>query len=321
MHENSISFLEILNRLCDQNQPFPAKLLKYFSDLSSEQESMLAERWPQLENSRKISLLEDLEDRSERDTLVDFTCTGKVALKDEDEAVREAALRLLWDCEDKGFIHTFVNILRTDASHRVRSVAASLLGRFVLLGETDELGIEDKTRVEEALIESHQVDNDKLVKRRALESLGYSGREEISQLIHDAMSTKDTDWIASGLYAMGRSADTKWADVILQYLQNPAPAIREEAVRAAGELQLNSTSEILLDMLEQEEDDDVKFAIIWALSQIGGEGVREALVKQAEMIDDEEYLDFIEKALDNLDFNEELSHFDLIDIDSLDDTE
>jgi hypothetical protein len=42
--------------------------------------------------------------------------------------------------------------------------------------------------------------------------------------------------------------------------------------------------------------------------------VREAITKQAENVEDEELLEFIEEALDNLNFTEELSHFELIDI-------
>jgi HEAT repeat protein len=115
---------------------------------------------------------------------------------------------------------------------------------------------------------------------------------------------------------MGRSADPVWSKIILKHLSHPEETVREEAVRAAGELELTNTRELLLDILENEDNDDILAAAIWSLSQIGGEGVREAITKQSENVEDEDLLDFIEDALDNLNFTEELSHFNMLDIDN-----
>jgi hypothetical protein len=57
---------------------------------------------------------------------------------------------------------------------------------------------------------------------------------------------------------------------------------------------------------------------IWGLSQIGGEGVRHALENLLEMTDDEDEVDFIEQALDNLSFNEDLELFELMDLEDVD---
>ena len=314
MENKDATFRDILLRLAAQEQPFPAKYLHYFSDLTEEQSALFANIWKELTNTKRISILEDLDELSEHDTLMDFSSVGKLALNDHDEGVRETALHLLWELEEKSFILTVIELLIIDPSARVRASAASLMGRFVYLGETDELSEHLNNRVIEALLNTHKNDTEKLVKRHALESLGYSSRGEITHLITQACTSKDHEWMTSSLYAMGRSADPSWSEIILKHFDHPEDIVREEAVRAAGELELTHTREKLLNILENEENDDVRAASIWSLSQIGGEGVREAITKQTENIQDEELLIFIEDALDNLNFTEELSQFDLLDI-------
>ena len=314
MINNDILFRDVLIRLADQEQPFPGKYLQYFTDLAEDQAGLFADTWKELSTTKRISILEDLEELSEHDTLMDFSAVGKIALDDHDNVVRETALRLLWECEDKSFVSTVIELLEKDPAGRVRSLAASMMGRFVYMGETDDLPEKLNDRVIDTLLKAHKSDTDKTVRRRALESLGYSCREEIPQLIKHAMTLDDKEWLASSLYAMGRSADASWAEIVQKHLSHPEEDVREEAVRAAGELELSQTRETLLDLLVNEESDDILAAAIWSLSQIGGEGVREAITKQAENVEDEELLEFIEEALDNLNFTEELSHFELIDI-------
>ena len=162
---------------------------------------------------------------------------------------------------------------------------------------------------------AHKSDSDNNVKRKALESLGYSSLPEIHKLINRAVALQDNEWLASGLYAMGRSADPSWAKVIRENLNHQDESVREEAVRAAGELELKDIREKLLAMLDEEEDDDIRAAAIWSLSQIGGEGVREAFSQLMETAEDDEFIDFLENAIDNLNFTDELAQFDLFDID------
>jgi HEAT repeat protein len=278
-------------------------------------ETLLANQWTSLPLKRKLSLLDDLEDLGEHDTLMDFTAVGTVALTDADEQVRETALHLFWDSEDKAFITIGLNLLTNDPSAHVRATTASILGHFVFLGETDAIPEELANRIVERLLVAHKSDTEKLVKRRALESLGYSSLAEIHKLISQAVALQDNEWLASGLYAMGRSADPSWAKFIRNHLNHQDESVREEAVRAAGELELMDMREVLLSLMDEEEDDDIRAAIIWSLSQIGGEGVRDAFTQLMETAEDDEFIDFLENAIDNLNFTDELAQFDLFDID------
>jgi hypothetical protein len=55
--------------------------------------------------------------------------------------------------------------------------------------------------------------------------------------------------------------------------------------------------------------------VIWALSQIGGEGVRETLEGLQDKTDDPDVESLIEDALDNLSLTEDASLFELMDVD------
>ena len=115
---------------------------------------------------------------------------------------------------------------------------------------------------------------------------------------------------------MGRSADERWTDDVTRTLVSENDNIRKAAVQAAGDLSLKSTRPLLLRMLGEEEDGLVLSAIIWSLSQIGGEDVRtylENLLDQLE--EDDEQIAFLEEALDNLAFTEDLDRFDLLAFD------
>jgi HEAT repeat protein len=114
---------------------------------------------------------------------------------------------------------------------------------------------------------------------------------------------------------MGRSADDRWAEDVTRSLVHENDTVRKAAVQAAGELALKSTRPLLLRMLGEEEDVSVLSAIIWSLSQIGGEDVRTYLENLMDQMEDEEQIAFIEEALDNLAFTEDLDRFDLMSFD------
>jgi HEAT repeat protein len=117
---------------------------------------------------------------------------------------------------------------------------------------------------------------------------------------------------------MGRSANERWIPQVKRMLDNPSPTIRLEAVRAAGELEDKSSFPRLMDMINDDDDEEICLAAIWSLSQIGGEGVRELLEKAYEDSADDEIRDFIESALDNLAFTEDLDLFSLMDLPGID---
>jgi len=309
-------FEPVLDALLDENAPFPARYLHRFSDIEGKDVENLKRIWPQINVARRRLLLEDLENLAETDTLVSFLELSRLALEDPDPHVRALAIRLLWQEEDKTLTPRFIDMLKNDPDTEVRATAANALGYFVYLGELEEIPETLLRQVEDSLLAASLPKNHMLVRRRALESLGYSGRPEVPDLLEAAYQEGSAEWLASALFAMGRSADARWQNHVLDMLDHPMASVRFESVRAAGELELQRAREPLLAMVKEEEEEDVRLAAIWSLSQIGGEGVRDTLEEILDEIEDDEEASLVEDALDNLTFTEEVALFDLLDYDA-----
>ena len=73
---------------------------------------------------------------------------------------------------------------------------------------------------------------------------------------------------------------------------------------------------MLFDLLEAgTDDDDLYFAAIWFLTKIGGDGVRELIEMSLDETEDPDDIQFLEEALENLDFTEQVNKFDMMYID------
>lgn len=305
-------FQPVLDSLLDEKKDFPRKHLQQFSDLGDLELKTLLDVWSGVSLKRKLTLLEGLESLAEDDTLVNFDDLAKALLSDGESAVRARAIRLLRECEDAKLISMYIDFLKNDSDANTRAEAAVALGLFVALGEFEEIPEAFHHQTEDALLEAATGADDVKVRRRALESLGFSSRPEAQALIESAFQQDDPAWQASALFAMGRSADDRWDEQVVASLLSDNRSVREAAVEAAGQLAIKSASPILLKMLEDEEDDDVTSAVIWSLSQISGEDARAYIETLLDQTEDEEQIEFLEEALENLAFTEDLDRFDLL---------
>ena len=310
----NIAFQIIIDALLDDSNPFPHHYLYLFSDIEPWQLKLLLKVWQQVSLARQHALLEDLEELAEDDTLLCFDDLARALLQDPDSQVRVQALRLLWECEDAKLVPTFLEILTEDSDVNVRVAAATALGLFIYLGEIEEIAVQTLHKVEDSLLTVIHSDEETLVRRRALEALGWSSRPEVPALIEAGYAESNADWKVSALFTMGHSGDECWGKYVLSNLRNRNEAIRLEALRAAGELALASARPILLDVLADEEDMETRHEIIWVLTKIGGAEVNDRLLELLEMAeDDEEETEFLDEALENLASTEEVTNFDLLD--------
>jgi HEAT repeat protein len=315
MNTDSISFQSVLDALTGPGKDFPRRYLQQFSDIEALELKTLLDVWPRVDLSRKLTLLEGLRSLAEEDTLVNFDDFSRAILNDPDPQVQIRAIRLLSECEDPKLASTFLDMLKSDKDINVRVEAAHALGLFVDLGELEEISESTYHMIEDALLATASGEDDGRVRRTALESLGYSSRLEVSTLIESSFHREDPAWQTSALVAMGRSADDRWEEHVLRSLVHVNDNVRRAAVEAAGELELKSARPVLLQMLGEEEDDSVMSAVIWSLSQIGGEDVRTYLENLLDQTEDEDQIAYIEEALDNLAFTEDLERFDLLAFD------
>jgi HEAT repeat protein len=308
-----IPFKSVLDALCDNTTAFPARYLPRFSDLGPADLKDLMAVWEHVPAARKGQLMKSLADRLEEDTLVSFEALARALMSDADPGVRLYAIRILWESRDPQLAPELIRIMREDPVEDVRAEAATVLGSFIFAGEVEETPASVLNKVEDALLSEMKQVGQGLVKRRALESLGYSSRPEVPALITAAFNQRDPSWIASALFAMGRSADhERWEEEVLYAIDHDNLEVRLAAVEAAGELNFLAARDALITLLEDETDDAIYRAAIWSLSQIGDEDVRLYLQNLLDKVEDEEAAVYIEEALDNLTFTEDIEKFDLL---------
>jgi HEAT repeat protein len=320
MNELKLPFQKTIDELLAGKKSLSRSSLRSFSDIDSVSLNLLLEAWPRIASDRKRLLLEELQTLSDNDTLVSFDDLARVLLNDPDAQVQAGAIRLLDECNDTKLIPVYLKILSSDKDASARAEAASALGKFVQLGELEEIPKKTQGRVEDALLEKINSEDDPNVRRQALEAIGYSSRREVITLIESAFHREDPDWQASALFAMGRSSDERWEENVIPKILDENPRVQLAAIEAAGELELTPAREILLKMLEEDENDAlVVNAAVWSLSQIGGEDARIYIESLIDETEDDDQVEFLEEALDNLAFTEDLAKFDLLNLDLEDD--
>jgi len=102
--------------------------------------------------------------------------------------------------------------------------------------------------------------------------------------------------------------------LVLEQLEHENPEVRGQAIHAAGELALSAARARLLRELDREEDEYVRSELIWALSQIGGEGIEEKFEQLLAKADDDEEVNLLEEALDMLNFTNDVVDFELMEV-------
>ena len=308
-----VPFETILDALLDDEHIFPAGYLHHFSDLEAEQIQQLEFIWPQIQLTRKQRLLEDLEVLSFKETLFSSDNLAINLLADDDPIIRMMAIRLLWECENSKLIPIILGILRNDPSRITRAAAASELGAFVYMGELDKIPSTTLELIEDELIRAAGDGADDLVQRKAIESLGFSSRSDVEHLVSTALSSNDPERVTSAMIAIGRSNNPDWEEEVIEGIHHDNDLVRLEAIQAAGNINLEITRSLLLELLEGMNDQEIIKATCWSLSQIGGEGVRDRIEEIHAFLDPEED-QFMDEVLENLNLTEEMASFDLLDI-------
>lgn len=223
-------------------------------------------------------MVQTLVEIAESDFEVNFGEVFRLALGDEDGEVRRAAVEGLWEDEDVRLVPVLADRLLKDAVPEVRAAAATSLGRFLLLGELEKIQERPHRVAFQALLTACTKAEETIeVRRRALESLAYSGEEAVADLIRSAYEDSDERMRVSAVFAMGRSADDRWANQVMGELHSANPEMRYEAARACGELALEKAVPALIELVG-DVDPEVQEAAVWSLGQIGGDEARQVLV-------------------------------------------
>jgi len=294
-------FKELLKRIGDTSTRLSISSLYGLSGMDRDETRLFQEVWPSIAVRRRRQIINFLVEIAEASFEVDFGQVFRFCLGDEDEKVREAAIEGLWEDNDPTLIAPLISLLRGDPSISVRAGAATSLSRYVLLGELEKIRAEYSVMVREALLETIRSPfEDVEVRRRAIEAIAYSSEEGVREIIEAAYYDDDERMRISAVFAMGRSADPYWSDLVIGELESANPEMRYEAAMACGELELSAAIPLLADLVN-DGDREVQEAAIWALGQIGGDEARRIL-HACYRTGDEFLREAVEEALEHLEF-------------------
>lgn len=306
----SAAFEDKLNRIANDKEVHTGSLY-ILSNMNKEMLNSFKVIWPTITPQRRRDVMQELVEISEANFEVNFDPIFLLGLADEDAEVRAAAINGLWEDENPALIGPFIHLLRTDEAAVVRAAAATGLGRFVYLGEIEKIHQEQSTLAEDALLETIRLGGEDLdVRRRAIESIAYSSRSGVAQIIENAYYDENEKMQVSAIFAMGRSADSHWRSQVIAELENYNSEIRFEAARACGELEAGEAVGQLVQLIDEDPDLQVQEMAIWALGRIGGREAREALEICVES-QNEALAQAAEEALDEINlFSDSLALFD-----------
>jgi HEAT repeat protein len=289
--------------LSDPRTELTAAKVARLSGLHREDIEELTRQWVSLRDDRRREIVQTASEIVEEDVEADFDDLFKVGLGDKDSGVRLASIQGLWEYTGRDLIRRLITLLREDEDPGIRSASALALGRYIVLGEFDELPPEYVKKAEDALRQSHEEDPEVEVRARALESLGASSQPYVTELITRSHESGNYRLRLSAIHAMGRNCDERWMPTLLQEMSDEEPEVRYEAVGAVGQVADDSAINAIAELIE-DEDREVQLAAIEALGHIGGRRVKQHL-RLVLKSGDESLRDAAQQALDEADFEED----------------
>lgn len=258
--------------------------------------------WEALPAAYRRRLMRALIEVSETNFELDYSVFARYGLEDSDPGVREAAVEVLWEDQSLDLMEDLISLAQHDDSREVRAAAASALGRFILAGELGDLPESETVKAQDAVIDTLTDSTEDIdVRRRALESIANCGHEIVEEAIESAYNGDERRMQISAVFAMGRTCDDRWGDIVIHELDSADAEMRYEAARAAGELELQEAIPHL-SRLAFDDDVEIKDVAIWSLGEIGGREatrVLNLLANDARARDDLDLLNSIEEALGN----------------------
>lgn len=313
--------LESTLELLEAQDPGAVSASIYYglSDLSQAEIDRVQSVWQMLTSDYRLKVMQELTEASESNYELEYSAMGFLGLNDDDAAVREAAIELLWYDESVEMMTRLLNMAEWDESNAVRAAAVSALGRFLLLGEYDEISEAQNSQIQDMVANLLMDEQEEVeVRRRALEAIANSSHEIVTDAIEEAYHGDDRFMRVSAVFAMGRTCDERWRDTILRELNSSDPELRYEAARAAGEIGL-SEAVPLLGKLAVEPDRETQEAAIWSLGEIGGSEamhILSTLAERSQESDDDELIEAIDDAISSASLVGGELDFDLYDFDA-----
>ena len=299
-----MTLAEYIAELIEGDDPLDHSSHLLLSDLSAEDIGHLSAGWAAVPAARKLELLGILADLAEDNVDLNFADVFRMCIGDADAAVRESAVRGLWESEDRTLIRPLTRLLSRDPSPQVRAAGAMALRRFAEMAQEGKLIDRDEQRIRRALMNAIARHGERTqVARRAIEAASYFEGSDVDEVIEIALGDDNPLMRQSAVFAMGNSVHLEWLPRLIDALGADEPAIRYEAAGAVGRLGGSSSVPHLVQLLT-DEDTLVQQAAATALGHLGGQVARQELVKCLET-DDEALEQAARAALAVVDFEED----------------
>lgn len=293
----------------------PDKTIFYgLSDLSQADIEALRPVWETLPPAFRRKVMRELAEVSESNFEMDYRAVGLFGLQDTDPGVREGAIEILWEDESLELMSRLVDMALHDDVVDVRASAVAALGRFILMGELGDIPQVETLSAQDAAVQLLTNEyEDVAVRRRALEAISNCSHDIVRTAIKEAYYSPYQPMRVSAVYAMGRTCDEAWEDIVLAEIESSDAEMRYEAARASGELGLSNAVPKLAQLI-LDDDREIMEVVVWSLGEIGTkEAIRilNILEEKAEEDEDEDLLDAIEEALGNASLGESFGEFRL----------
>jgi len=296
-----VEFKSALRSLAREDDPLKRDLVAMLSGPTREECEAFAACWDQISQPRKKEIVACMVELAEDSFHLDYMALFRHCLRDADPTVRRHAIEGLWEDESADLVEPLLELLASDPDHGVRAAAAISAGRFLFLAECGQLDQRRGEIIRHALERVIEDPDEHIeVVRRAVESIAYINDGPVRRIIDRAYAHADSRMRESAVFAMGRSADPFWAETVHAELYNDSPAMRYEAARACGELELRGAVGRLIDLVA-DPDREVQGVAVWALGQIGGDRSRKMLESLVDS-DDETLSATASEALDEMRF-------------------
>ena len=285
-----------------QAEDFPvARVLEALNDMTPTDFKTFQVVWPTIPDDRRSDVMHALlaVNALEEGYKFDFTAIFRLALADPDERVRIYGVEGLEPDDSPLLINIFARMMREDTSEIVKAACATALGKYLYLGELEELAKIDRDKAYSALMGALLVaPRNSLFHHRVIESIGFADNEETRTILAEAHDSESEDLRLSAITAMGRSGNQLWAPRLLADMVSDSAETRGRAAWACGETFLDDATGELGRLIREDHDQEVQLAAIEALGEIASDDAR-ALLKRATDSKDEELALAAEEALEN----------------------
>ncbi|MEO8540088.1 MAG: HEAT repeat domain-containing protein [bacterium] len=246
-----------------------------FSDLSRNDLRTVKDHWDAIPVANRAMLFERGLELADVNLELHFEAFAKLGLDDSDPEVRERAVAVLWESDDRDVGQKLAQLTASDPGPGVRAAAAAGLQHFVEAYVLERLPSEAGETIIRALrgaLDDPEIE----VRAKAIESVGAINEPWVSERVLEAFESDDQRLRLSAIRAMGNSGLERWEEYLESEFTSGDEEMRFEAVIAAGNLGSPLLIEPLGELLS-DEDPELVLAVIEALGEIGGDEAIELL--------------------------------------------